>query len=88
MKEVKIVDSPETIEETLEERYVRNMQECLSILNDLCKELKENKVDTTFRVHVTGTDEHFSILQAFSITLESAVKKTTINYVPQQDRSS
>lgn len=84
MKTIEIVEKPEQYsDETKEEGLVRNLQECIGIINNILKVLKEEKVTIVIEVRdytLSVPNDVFQIVPE-KLILESAKKDISINYV-------
>jgi hypothetical protein len=85
MRHVIIKETEENIAETVEESLVRNLQECLGIMNKVIETLKEEKVDVLFEVLPFNSPP--SCIAIRKIKIAEALKNIKINYVSRQEET-
>lgn len=81
MRKVEItVDNEVCRDESNEETLVRNLYECISIFNNINKELKESGVVMSYKLCI-DTEKDITISSTCSITICKAEKIINVNYV-------
>lgn len=81
MRKVEITEDKEVCkDESNEETLVRNLYECISIFNNINKELKESGVDISYKLSI-DTEKDITIPSTCNIIIRKAEKIINVNYV-------